>query len=47
MSLWIETVNSALFNNVKTPFFILATVFAVILILTIAFAIYENKNDIP
>ena len=47
MSLWIETVNSALFNNVKTPFFILAAVFALILILTIAFAVHESKNDIP
>lgn len=46
MSPWIETVNSALLNNIKTPLLILLAVFVVILILTIAFAIHEIKNDI-
>lgn len=46
MSPWIETINSALYNYIKTPLFILIAVFAVILILTIAFAIHEIRNDI-
>ena len=46
MNPWIETINSALFNHVKTPLFVLVAVFAVIVVLTIAFAIHEIRHDI-
>ena len=46
MNAWIEVVNFALLNYIKNSFWVLVAVFAAILAATIAFAIYEIKNDI-
>ena len=45
MDNWFETVSTALLHYVRTPVFVLAAVFAVILALTVAFAVYEIKHD--
>ncbi len=47
MESWFETVSTALLHYVRTPLFVLAAVFAVILALTVAFAVYEIKYDRP
>lgn len=46
MNDWINVINSALFHSVRTPFFALIVLFAVILALTIAFAVHEIRHDI-
>ena len=47
MESWFETVSYALLHYVRTPLFVLAAVFAVILALTVAFAVYEIRHDRP
>ena len=47
MNDWIEIVNSAVFNSVKTPFYILLAVFIMIVLLTAVFVVHEIKNDTP
>ena len=40
-----NTVNSAIFQYVKTPFFALVAIFAIVVVLTVVFAVREIKND--
>lgn len=46
MSNWFETINTALFHSVRTPFFVLVAVFAVIATAIILFAVRELKHDL-
>ena len=43
---WFETVSTAVLQYEKTPLIIFGTLFAVIVILTVAFAVHEIRNDI-
>jgi len=45
MNNWIETINTALFHSVRTPFFFLVAVFVAIVVVTILFAVHEIKHD--
>ena len=45
MNDWIEFVNTAILNYVKTPLFILTAVFAVITVTAIVLAVHEIRND--